>query len=173
MDLFSMLWTSICSVLASDEFRGFGLLTAVVVAITSVISVKITARKKQTADLMFGTRADEKLGNGYKCLQKLHNKTGMNIRSLAKKKNRNSEEANHVRYVLNHWERVFVGVRQGIYDEGMLHESNYTIVVNTFDQARSYIEAVREKDARPTTWQCFEWGVKRWKKKKLKIIQKD
>ncbi|HEN8710605.1 TPA: DUF4760 domain-containing protein [Pseudomonas putida] len=148
------------------------MLTAVLVAVVSVISVKSTAKKKQTADLLFGTRSDEKLTAGYRCLQELHNGSGINIRTLANGGEEHSDKANSVRYVLNHWERVFVGLRQGIYDEQMLREANYNVVLRMYDQARPFIEAVREKSQVKTYWQCLEQAVERWRKKPLAKIKK-
>lgn len=167
-----MIFEWIADVLAKEWFKGAMLLTAVTVAITSVLSVKSTAKKKQTADLLFGTRADDKLTAGYSVLQALHNEKALNMRALAEGGDEHAESARNIRYVLNHWERVFVGVRQGIYDECMLREANYNVVIRTYDQARPFIEAVREKAKVDTYWQCLEEAVDRWKKTPLKKIKK-
>ncbi|WP_085637981.1 MULTISPECIES: DUF4760 domain-containing protein [unclassified Pseudomonas] len=167
MDLLNALWCHIVDILSSEAFRGFMIMTGVVVAITSVISARNTARKKQTADMMFGTRSDDMLSEGYKCLQRLHNSDDSNIRALAKDGKKQSDDANQIRYVLNHWERIFVGLRQGIYDENMLREANYNTVLRTYAQARPYIEAVREEEQKNTYYQCLERAAKRWKKKPL------
>lgn len=163
--------TYITGILGSEGFKGAMMLVAVSVAIVSVLSVKSTAKKKQTADLLFGTRQDEKLTAGYRCLQKLHDDSSVNMRALALGGEEHSDNANNVRYVLNHWERVFVGVRQGIYDECMLREANYNVVIRTYDRARPFIEAVREKSHVDTYWQCLEEAVERWRKVPLKRIK--
>ncbi|MBC2659781.1 DUF4760 domain-containing protein [Pseudomonas sp. MSSRFD41] len=172
MELVLSFWGWLTELFGSKGFRGFLIMTGVVVAIASVISARNTARKKQTADLLFGTRSDEKLSDGYKCLQRLHNSDDANMRALTKEDKKNSEDANQIRYVLNHWERVFVGLRQGIYDEKMLREANYNTVIKTFNQARAYIEAVRELEQRPTYYQCLERAAKRWKRKPLAVLKK-
>ncbi|MBX8485411.1 DUF4760 domain-containing protein [Pseudomonas cichorii] len=172
MNGISMFWECISQVLAAEWFRGLMLFVAVTVAITSVLSVKSTAKKKQTADLLFGTRADDRLTEGYKCLQELHNGTDLNIRTLAMGAPAHAEQARSVRYVLNHWERVFVGVRQNIYDECMLREANYNVVIRMYDQARPFIEAVREKSHIDTYWQCLEEAAERWRKSPLKPMKK-
>ncbi|PZQ38991.1 MULTISPECIES: DUF4760 domain-containing protein [Pseudomonas] len=164
------MWEWIGNSVASEAFRGSVMLLAVLVAVVSVISVKSTAKKKQTADLLFGTRSDDKLSAGYRCLQDLHKGADLNIRTLANGSEEHADKAASVRYVLNHWERVFVGVRQGIYDECMLREANYNVVIRMYDQARPFIEAVREKSQIPTYWQCLEQAVTRWRKKPLKKV---
>ncbi len=172
MDFFVACWTAIKATMAEDWFKGFMVMTGVIVAITSVVSARTIARRKQTADLMFGTRADENLNAGYRCLQKMHTGVDVNMRSLASNDKKDSDEANRIRYVLNHWERVFVGVRQGIYDEKMLREANYNTVIRTWAQAKPFVEAVRETEQKLTYYQCLEDAAKRWKKKPLKQIRK-
>ena len=172
MELLVTVWTTIKETMAEDWFKGFLVMIGVIVAITSIASARTIARRKQTADLMFGTRADDNLSKGYKCLQRLHTAPDSNMRSFASDEKSNSDDANSIRYVLNHWERVFVGVRQGIYDEKMLREANYNTVIRVWAQAKPYIEAVREAEQKPTYYQCLESAARRWKKNPLKLIKK-
>ncbi|MFG8001814.1 DUF4760 domain-containing protein, partial [Pseudomonas aeruginosa] len=58
--------SAIIEFLASELFRNLLVLTGVIVAIVSVLSAKATAKRKQTADLMFGTRSDQELSKGYR-----------------------------------------------------------------------------------------------------------
>jgi len=69
-----------------------------------------------------------------------------------------------VRYVLNHWEYVSVGIQSGIYDEKMLKNASYNTVVSLFKYARPFIEAVRENNGRPTLYQEMQWLAERWEK---------
>ncbi|MGY2258147.1 DUF4760 domain-containing protein [Pseudomonas sp. SDO55104_S430] len=172
MEFLAAIFETCKATMAQEWFKGFMVMTGVIVAITSVVSARTIARRKQTADLMFGTRADDNLSNGYKCLQRLHTDPGSNMRSFASDDKSNSDDANSIRYVLNHWERVFVGVRQGIYDEKMLREANYNTVIRVWAQAKPYVEAVREAAQKPTYYQCLESAAKGWKKKPLKVIKK-
>ncbi|WP_116866573.1 DUF4760 domain-containing protein [Pseudomonas syringae] len=153
--------------LGSEILRNLLVLFGILVAIISVISVKRTAKRKQTADLLFGTRADEQLSTGYKLLQKLHDATDLNMRAFANKEKNDSEETNSIRYVLNHWERVCVGINQEIYDETMLHSSSYSTIINIYDQALPFIQAVRENTGKATYYQELECLVVRWRSKPL------
>lgn len=155
------------SFLGSELLRNLLVLIGIVVAVASVISAKQTAKRKQTADLLFGTRADSELSAGFKLLQTLHNATDKNIRAYATKNQNNSEEANKIRYVLNHWERVCVGINQGIYDEKMLHESSYSTVIGLYSQASPFIQAVRENTGKDTYYQELECLYNSWKDKPL------
>ena len=48
------------------------MLLAVLVAVISVLSVKSTAKKKQTADLLFAIRSDDRLIRASRTLKELH-----------------------------------------------------------------------------------------------------
>ncbi|MGA9224457.1 MAG: DUF4760 domain-containing protein [Pseudomonas graminis] len=159
--------SAVVSFLGSELLRNLLVFSGIVVAIVSVLSVKQTAKRKQTADLLFGTRADEQLSAGYKMLQKLHNATDTNIRVYGTKAKNDSDEANGIRYVLNHWERVCVGMNQGIYDEKMLHASTYSTIMNLYEQALPFIQAVRQATGKDTYYQELECLVLRWKNKPL------
>ena len=159
--------STILSFLSSELLRNLLVFSGIVVAIVSVVSAKLTAKRKQTADLLFGTRADVELSAGYKLLQRLHHATDTNIRVYAQKAKNDSDEANGIRYVLNHWERVCVGINQGIYDEKMLHESSYSTVMNLYEQATPFIQAVRQSTGKTTYYQELECLVNSWKEKPL------
>ena len=142
------------------------------VAIVSVLSVRNTAKKKQTADLLFGLRTDEKFVKGIAELRELH-QSNQNMRLLADRKRKeytdNKNKVENIRYILNHYERLSVGLRRKIYHEPMLKESQYNIVTKIYDWAHPFIEGVREDTKSDTAYQDFEILAKRWKKRPLKV----
>lgn len=138
----------------------------VLVAVVSVHTARSIARRKQTADLLFASRGDSGLQEGYELISEYNAAPTKNIRSLGSDLAA-SEEAKKVRYVLNHFESVSVGIQAGIYDEDMLKKCWFTIVIRTYDQAHPMVIAMREKN-KPTILQEFEWLAARWKAKPLK-----
>lgn len=150
-----------------SAFRNCVVLVGVLVAVISVLSARSIARKKQSADLLFDSRDDKELVEGLRTLAKLHDDSGVNIRSFALKANVDTEAAKAIRYVLNHYEYVSVGVQSGIYDEAMLKEGSYNTVVRLYQRAKPYIESVREVNGRPTIYQEFQWLAKRWEEKPI------
>ncbi|MCD5970781.1 DUF4760 domain-containing protein [Pseudomonas quasicaspiana] len=155
--------------LASELFRNFLILSGVVVAITSVLSAKGTARRKQTADMLFGARSDKELDTSYKRLRALHTATDDNVRAYAHPDKSGTDAVNEIRYGLNHWERISVGICEGIYDEEMLRQTNYTNVLRLFEHAEPFIKAIRINDGKDTYYQDLECMVKRWEKNPLKV----
>ncbi len=160
--------TSVTTQLASEAFRNMLLMTGVLVAIISVIKVQSTAKKKQTADLMFGCRMDEQLRLGNEMVATMHDPAG-SIKDLLKPERADGDETRAVKYVLNHWERICVGINEGIYHEEMLRQANRTNVVNLYRKAKPFIDAVRHQTGKKTFYKDFEKLALKWEKKPLKV----
>lgn len=148
--------------ISSPVFRNVSFLFGVLVAIVSVLSARATAKKKQSADLLSSTRSDEELVNGLRCLSILHNRPDANIRQYASDSQADTEEAKSIRYVLNHYEYVAVGLQSGIYHETMLRRASHNTLVSLFTHARPFIEALREHKNRPSLYQEMQCMAERW-----------
>lgn len=138
----------------------------ITIATISVVSVKATAKKKQTADYLLELRTDERLE---KCIQKLrqiHGCENTNMLTLGRENKADDSAAQDLRYLLNHFERLSVGIQAKIYNENMIKKSQYSTIVRTYERSTQFIQGVRESS--PTAYQEFEWLSKRWKKKPLK-----
>lgn len=167
--------------LSSELLRNVLLILGLMVAVISVWTSKVIARRKQTADLMFASRSDLQLRDGYDVIRQLHNDPNGNIRAAfpaqkampddVKEAERYTEQKKRsvqINYVLNHWERVSIGIDEGIYDERMLRYSHNTSVINIYTQALPYIEVVRERTRVPTYYVDIERLALRWKTMPLK-----
>lgn len=167
--------------LSSELLRNALLILGLMVAVISVWTSKVIARRKQTADLMFASRSDLQLRDGYDVIRQLHNDPNGNIRAAfpaqkampedVKEAERYTEQKKRsvqINYVLNHWERVSIGIDEGIYDERMLRYSHNTSVINIYTQALPYIEVVRERTRVPTYYVDIERLALRWKTMPLK-----
>lgn len=155
-------------VLKSDVYRGLVISIGVIVAMWSIRTSRILARKKQTADMIFASRKDAELIRGLRKISDLHEAKDDNIRKYAAKDMVNTEECQAIRYVLNHYEYVSVGVQAGIYDEDMLRRASCGTVVRLYTQTRDFIDATRKNFDRPTIHQELQWLAKRWERKPLK-----
>lgn len=155
-------WGCVGAGISSDIFRNVSFLFGVGVAIASVLSARATAKKKQSADLLASIRNDKELIDGLRKLAELHNRADSNIRQYAQDSNSSTEEAVSIRYVLNHWEYVAVGVQGGIYDETMLRKASHNTVVSLYNHARPFIECLRECKQRPSLYQEMQDMAERW-----------
>lgn len=157
-------WDCAGVVVSNDVFRNLSFLVGVAVAVVSVLSARSTAKKKQSADLLSSTKNDEELIQGLRTLASLHNRPDSNIRQYAQDDKTDSDEARSIRYVLNHWEYVSVGIQGGIYHEGMLKKASHGSLVNLFEHAQPFINRLREIKNRPSIYQEMEELAERWKR---------
>jgi len=154
--------------LCFEAFQNGTLALGVAVAIASVLTARSIARKKQSADLLLASRGDELLQAGHAAIRAYYEASDKNIRNLAARAHFEGEEARAVRYLLNHFEIVSIGIQAGIYDEAMIKSCWHATVVRTWDKSRPLIAAARELN-RNTMLQEFEWLARRWKRRPLKL----
>jgi hypothetical protein len=165
----SDLITSVECAMSGDTYRNVVLTLALLVAIASVVSARATARKKQTADAIFDSRKDDELIKGLRCAATLHAAEDKKIQTFAAPAKQDSDETKLIRYVLNHYEYVAIGIDAGIYDEEMFRRASYNTMISFYDRASPFIEAVRKASERPTLYQDFARLVERWKKNPLTV----
>lgn len=158
---------TITEALANEAFRNCLLLCGVATAAISVGVVLSTAKKKQTADLLFGCRLDEQLLLGNARVVAMHDANGSIKNLLDATSPEDIKSLELVKYVLNHWERVAVGIVQGIYHEEMLRQSNRSNVVSLYKKAKPFIEAVRFKAGSDTFYRHFEKMAISWDERPL------
>mgnify|MGYP000545151292 CR=1 FL=1 len=181
MEMSCTVLTAALQGLGSEILRNVLLILGLGVAISSVWMSKVIARRKQTADLLFGSRIDAQLSEGMEIIRQLHNDPNGNIRAAfadkkampadeeaAQKYTEQKKKSTLINYVLNHWERISIGIDEGIYDERMLRYASNTSVINLYTQSLPYIEAVRERSRVPTYYVDIERLALRWKSMPLK-----
>lgn len=181
MDIVCQTSPQVLEALGSEILRNTLLILGLATAIASVVTSKIIAKRKQTADLMFGSRSDEKLNEGYAVIRQLHDDPTGNIRAVfpakreaptdpveAEKHTSQKDKTQKISYVLNYWERISIGIDEGIYCERMLRYANNTTLINLYTQALPFIEAVRERSRVPSYFVDLERLALRWKSKPLR-----
>jgi hypothetical protein len=145
----------------------------VVVAVGTIIYNVQTAKKTQTANFLFESRQDRQYIESLHVLKKVH-RSGKSFRSYVFPPEGHiitddeMEERRKFQYILNFYERVAVSIREGIYNERMIKRTSFTTVIETYEIAEPLIKAIREHINSDTTYQEFEWLVKRWKASPLK-----
>ncbi|MCL2897015.1 DUF4760 domain-containing protein [Brenneria tiliae] len=144
----------------------------VLVAIFAIIYNVRTAKKTQTANFLFESRQDVKYTESLHVLKQAH-RSNKSFRAYVFPSDdkqiteEDMDERRKFQYILNFYERVAVSIREGIYDEKMIKRTSFSTVIETYDIAEPLIKAIREKINSETTYQEFEWLVKRWKAKPL------
>jgi hypothetical protein len=140
---------------------------AAILAWIAIVSARRIERKKASIGFIFEGKHDKELTTALQMIAALHDgEKKMSI--FAKKENLNSDESKRIRYALNHFESMGVGIFCGIYDEQTLKSSQYNIVTRLYERTKTYIETIRtEENGKPTHFQEIECLACRWLRKPL------
>ena len=155
------------------ESYGFWSQTAVLTAAAlfawiAIVSSRRIERKKAAIALIFDAKTDDELTKSLRLIVALHDGDS-NMSVFAKRAKIDSEESKSIRYALNHFESVGVGISHGTFDEKTFKSSQYTTVTRLYDRTKSYIDTIRkEPGGSITNFQEFECLACRWKQKPLK-----
>lgn len=162
-------WDIFWKWVASDEFRSIMLVVGAIIAVVSVHTSRVIARKKQVADILFSRDRDQQLADGHKAIREILNSDNDNIASFARADRMSDPRAVHLRYVLNHYEHIAVCVQSGIFDEEMLRQAMYGTITRLFKTVKPFIDELRKDPTRATVFQEFQWLAMRWNDKPLAV----
>ena len=150
-------WTALAIVVS-------GFLGATVATVAISMSRK-TAREKNAADFLQMAQRDKVLMDGLRAIRETH-RDGT-LESFALKENRSAENAASIRYVLNFYECVAIGINHKIYSETFIKNVHYSTIVDLCDRTRPFVEHVRVRKKQPTAWEWLETLGKQWKEKPI------
>jgi hypothetical protein len=139
-----------------------GLFLAAFFAWLAIRNSRAIERRKAIAEVIFSSRKDTDLVQYVRKIAEIHS-SSTNIASFAKQDKIETPETKAIRYALNHYEYIAVGISHGIYDEEMFKSSVYSTVVKLYEHTKPYIEERRKLTGRITAYQDFECLVIRWK----------
>jgi hypothetical protein len=141
---------------------------AAILAWVAIVSSRRIERKKASMELIFEGKHDKELSTALRMIAALHD-GDTKMSTYAKKENLDTEASKGIRYALNHFESMGVGIFRGIYDEKTLKSSQYSIVTRLYERTKTYIEAIRkEENGKPTHFQEIECLACRWLRNPLK-----
>lgn len=162
MEVFTWAW----GVLAYPQTSTLILAAGVAVAVRSISMNRLVAKRKETVQLLFNARNDENLNEGMRLLETIHEDPNNNIRAYGKEK-KGDPEAALIRYVLNHWERIAIAIKEETYCERIIKNSSCSSFLSLHEQATPMILAIRQATGKNTYYQEIDWLAARWKKKPL------
>jgi len=146
------------------------LLLAAIFALIAIRSSRAIERRKAAIATIFSTRKDTELVGYIRTIGKIHS-GDQSIAIYARNDKIDDDHTKAIRYALNHYEYVAVGISEGIYDDNIFKSSNYSTIVRLYDRTKPYIEERRRLTNRHTIYQELECLACRWKLKPLKTKQ--
>ncbi len=137
--------------------------------IVIIVSVYIGAiyahavvRRQKSFETIINSKSDSRLRSAWRLIHFIHDDPSKDIKKYAYKEHNKEKEADDIRYILNYYEYVFVGVKQKILDENILYDSQNSTVRTLYKQTKPFIEELRERVPQPTAYQVFEEYAKKW-----------
>lgn len=76
-----------------------------------------------------------------------------------------NEDRENFRIILNHYELISAGIRNGDFDERMVRDSQRGSFVAAWETCEPVIFKMRDDRRRQTTYEHFQWLYRRWEKK--------
>lgn len=143
------------------------LLIAAVVAYMALRNSRAIERRKAAISSIMGARRDSQLTTCIRRVAQLH-EGDQSIAVFARKDKIDTPEAKSIRYALNYYECVAVGIFEDIYDEEILKSGVFSTVVKLYDRTKPFIDELRSVNNRTTTFQEFECLACKWKNDPLK-----
>jgi LEA14-like dessication related protein len=159
-------WASLYLADAVQAAILFVLMVTALAALWSIRSQKVISKKRATIDLMMKMKQDPSMEGVYSILTRVNNNSTESMETFAYT---NSDvctiEAEKIRYLLNYYETISVGIKNGIYDESIIIDSRLSVMIMTFKFSRQYIAKVRELNKTSTAYVHFEERINKWRGK--------
>jgi len=115
--------------------------------------------------VIFEGKKDTELQKALRLIVGIH-EGDTNIASFAKKAKIDSDESKSIRYALNHFESMAVGISSGTYDENTIKSSQFTTVTKLYERTKTYIDVIRAEGS-STYYQEIECLACSWKENPL------
>ncbi len=157
-------WAQIAQFLGQLWGQNCILAISAFVAIWTISSSSRHEKRRATVDIVRDQTRDPELKASRESLRKLRD-TKFDFTSLLS--DQSSAPFLAVRDVLNAYEFMASGLREGAFDELVYKRMYYTNVVRDWDLLTGFVAGYRTSRGN-TLYQDFQWLAGRWKKKKLK-----
>ncbi len=141
------------------------LLMGVMAAICALMVNQNIARKRATIDFVLHDLNSEKMDDA-KLVMTLDKDA---LLDLSKKSSFESENRKRALRLLNQYEFMAVGIKEGAFDKNLMNRMKHSTVTRTFDKFEPFINSLRqESEMSKTVFQDFEWLATSFKKMGLK-----
>jgi hypothetical protein len=142
------------------------LTVSAIAAIWVIRASKTQEKRRATIDLVMDQKRDVTLVAARHTLMSLHESGEKNFAKYLEDTSSNQYKA--ILSVLNAYEFVGSGIREGAFDEDTYKRLRYSNVLRDWDNLCAFVLAFRRQKGIEGLFQEFEWLDKRWRKKRFK-----
>ena len=115
------------------------------------------SRKQHTVAVMLQASFNSEFKNIYKSMR-IH----IRDKTIPNPLTGDPELVDSIRRVLNHYEFIAAGLRNGDFDEQLVLDSERSTILNIYDGCSEYIWALRNDRKRMAIYEHLEWLSARW-----------
>ena len=136
-------------------------------AIAIIYNNSHQAKKRATIDLVLHELTNPEIIEAKKQVAHYHdNKT--DFTQLSCEEYKAKPENGHIRTVLNNYEFIAAGIKEGAFDEEIYKRVKRSILIRDWDALAAYVAEVRRRTGREKIYIEMQWLAERWKKSEIK-----
>lgn len=129
------------------------------------------SRRRATIDLIIELERDAEYNSRYESVSKLIKKNESLV-NYADYLDKEHEELDNVRFVMNRLEFIAQGIRKKAFEEQIYKDLNYTNYLKLWNALKPLIMEIRRRnDNKQTYFQEMEWLACRWERKSIKKVR--
>ncbi|PTV95817.1 uncharacterized protein DUF4760 [Rhodobacter aestuarii] len=140
-------------------------IVAGIIALRNIAEQRKIARRRATLDLISHREWD----GDYIRIRAEFNKLKLSHPPLefwAAEEHKDSPQITVIRSILNDYEMISIGIREGILDEALYKRWFRSSLVNDYQKAKATIDTIRQRTGVPTIYAEFQALAERWTSKK-------
>ncbi|MCV4285107.1 DUF4760 domain-containing protein [Pseudomonas capsici] len=119
------------------------------------------SRQRATIDLLLNQRTDSHLIDAKREVGKIH-RNGGDFTALAVKDRAQDPERSHILAIINNYEFIALGIREGALDEGIYKRAVYSQLMRDWKAMKAFVMELRRQNQIDTLFQELELLAKRW-----------
>ncbi|NMZ98108.1 DUF4760 domain-containing protein [Pseudomonas lundensis] len=125
------------------------------------------SRQRATIDLLLTQRTDMNLIESKKAVGVIHNNGG-DFTALAARDKVQELARSHILSIINNYEFIALGIREGALDESIYKRAVYSQVMRDWKAMKAFVMELRRQNQIDTLFQELELLAKRWDQHSLK-----
>lgn len=159
-------------VLWLGETTGFWIQTGAII-LSALVAIAILynnshqAKKRATIDLVLHETNNPEIIDAKKQVRHCH-EDKIDITQLSCKGNEDKPENAAIKIVLNNYEFIAAGIKEGAFDEEIYKRMKRSIVIRDWEAFAAYITELRRQKKRDKLYIEFEWLAARWNKSEIR-----
>lgn len=136
-------------------------------AIAIIYNNSHQAKKRATIDLALHESGNAKLAEAKKQVRKFQ-EDRVNITELACGDHHSKPENDYIQTLLNHYEFIAAGIKEGAFDEEIYKRMKRSIMIHHWHALSAYVAERRRVLERDKLYIEFEWLARRWEHSEIK-----